>query len=422
MTAIPPPLPKDLHPVAAAERVESMDVLRGWALLGILLMNIEAFAEPLILSITGLDPTLSGVDRVADAAVYILVQGKFYLMFSLLFGMGFAVMLERAKAAGRAFFPVYLRRTLVLLSIGLVHLVFIWSGDILLVYALIALPLLAIFSNVPYRQMPYWAIGLHLLNALAVFGMYALGSLAQLEPSVAAEMDKAMQLQASQMAALADAQRAAYGAGGDYPAAVLQRLHDAATILPTMLFISGQILGMFVLGAWFAGSGAIARPEAFPRLFRRLRWVALPVGLGLMLWSFAIMPTVEFDRLDATSGFATALMMIGGLLMCLGYVGWILRGLSSPLAAALRWVAPAGRMALTNYLGQSVLCTLVFYGYGLGWFEQLPRAWQIPFVLAVFALQVLFSRWWLARFRFGPMEWLWRAATYMTWPPLRRTA
>jgi uncharacterized protein len=421
MSASPPPLP-NLHPVAAAERVESMDVLRGWALLGILLMNIEAFAGPLIDSITGLNPAWSGADRVADAAIYILVQGKFYLMFSLLFGMGFAVMLERARAAGRAFFPVYLRRSLVLLLIGLVHLVFIWSGDILLVYALIALPLLVIFSNVPYRQMPYWAVGLHLLNALAVFGLYALGSLAQLEPSVAAEMDKAMQLQASEMAALAEAQRAAYGAGGDYPASVVQRLRDAATILPTMLFISGQILGMFVLGAWFAGSGAIARPETYPRLFRLLRWGALPIGLGLMLWSFAIMPTVEFDRLDATSGFATVLMMIAGLLMCLGYVGWILRGLSSPLAAALRWVAPAGRMALTHYLGQSVLCTLVFYGYGLGWFEQLPRAWQIPFVLAVFALQVLFSRWWLARFRFGPMEWLWRAATYMTWPPLRRTA
>jgi uncharacterized protein len=141
-----------------------------------------------------------------------------------------------------------------------------------------------------------------------------------------------------------------------------------------------------------------------------------------MLLAFWMMPTAAFDRLDATSGAATAIGMLAGLGMCLGYVAWILRGLASPFAAALRWVAPAGRMALTNYLGQSIVCTLIFYGYGLGWFEQLPRAWQVPFVLALFAVQVLCSRWWLARFRFGPMEWLWRAATYGQLPAMRRRA
>jgi uncharacterized protein len=112
--------------------------------------------------------------------------------------------------------------------------------------------------------------------------------------------------------------------------------------------------------------------------------------------------------------------MFGGALMCLGYMAWIVRGMQSPAwAPRLAWVAPAGRMALTNYLMQSIVCTLVFYGYGLGYFQQLPRAWQVPFVFALFGMQVILSRWWLQRFRFGPMEWVWRSLTYLTPQPMR---
>ena len=417
MTEVQP----QLRPVAVAERIEAMDVLRGVALLGILLMNIEAFVGPLVAVMTGLDPTLTGADRIVDAAAFIFVQGKFYLLFSLLFGMGFAVMMARAAAAGRPFFSLYLRRTLVLLVIGLVHLLLIWSGDILVAYALIALPLLLIFRTVPCGQLPYWMAGLYLLNLLIVFGMSALGSIAQLEPTMAAEMDKALQQQGAEMRQLLEDERAAYGAG-TYAEAVAQRGRDALVNLPTLFFIGAQVLAMFVLGAWFVGSGAIERPQAFPRLYACLRWIAFPLGLALMLLAFWMMPTAAFDRLDATSGAATAIGMLAGLGMCLGYVAWILRGLASPFAAALRWVAPAGRMALTNYLGQSIVCTLIFYGYGLGLFERLPRAWQVPFALVLFSAQVLCSRWWLTRFRFGPMEWLWRAATYGQWPPMRRRA
>ncbi|MEG3050589.1 MAG: DUF418 domain-containing protein, partial [Thermomonas sp.] len=112
---------------------------------------------------------------------------------------------------------------------------------------------------------------------------------------------------------------------------------------------------------------------------------------------------------------------VANLLMMLGYMSAIVLAMQLPAwAARLRWFAPAGRMALTNYLLQSLVCTLVFYGYGLGYFERLPRAWQPLFVVALFALQVVFSRWWLARHRFGPMEWLWRWMTYGSRPPMRR--
>ncbi len=112
---------------------------------------------------------------------------------------------------------------------------------------------------------------------------------------------------------------------------------------------------------------------------------------------------------------------IANLLMMLGYLSAIVLAMQLPAwAGRLRWLAPAGRMALTNYLTQSVVCTLVFYGYGFGYFERLPRAWQPLFVLALFALQVMLSRWWLSRYRFGPMEWLWRWLTSARRPAMRR--
>ena len=135
--------PDALAPVATHERVHSLDVVRGFALLGIFLMNVEFFGRPLQdVNAPGIDPSLAGLDYVADAAIFFFVQSKFWTLFSLLFGMGFAVMIERARRAGRPFVPAYLRRSLALLGIGLVHALLVWSGDILVSYALGALLLL----------------------------------------------------------------------------------------------------------------------------------------------------------------------------------------------------------------------------------------------------------------------------------------
>ena len=412
-------IPAMLMPIPATERIEAMDVLRGFALLGILLMNIEAFVGPLFGAITGLDPSLAGADRWADALIYILVQGKFYTMFSLLFGMGFAVMLARAQASGRNFAALYLRRTLALLVIGLAHMLLVWSGDILMIYAMVALALL-LFRDTAQPRLAKWGIALYLLPSLLLLMLGAAGSMAQSDPASAAEFTGSMAQQARVMTDALEAQREAYGSG-TYAEAVAQRSRDLAMFLTHVMTVMGwQILGMFLLGAWFVRSGAIARPQEFPRLYQRLRWVALPLGLAMMLASFWMLPSADFGRMDFTWGVANMLAMLAGLLMCLGYVGWVIRGLQSgPWARRLQLLAPAGRMALTNYLTQSIVCTLVFYGYGLGYFEQLPRAWQVPFVLALFALQVAFSHWWLARFRFGPAEWVWRAATYGARPAMR---
>lgn len=381
-----------------------MDVLRGFALFGILLMNMEAFSGPMDMSFTGIDPHWQGWDYWADAFVYVFVQGKFFTLFSLLFGAGFAVMAQRAAVAGRDFTRFYLRRSLGLLVIGVLHGLLLWSGDILVAYALLSFVLLA-FREAPRSWLP--ALGTMAYLGAAVL-MLMLGALMQLVPADAASA------QAAAAAKAIEAQRQAYG-HGSYLQAVAQRLLDVFASLGALLVVGPQVLGMFLIGAWFARSGAIAEPGRYPRLWAGLRWLLLPIGLAVMLLSTWVLPYNAPGQFNMRSAGAYALTAVAGLMMCLGYLAWGVRW-----SRHLQWLAPAGRMALSNYLGQSLVCTLVFYGYGLGWFEQVGRASQLLFAVVLFAMQVLLSQLWLRRFQYGPVEWLWRAFTYLQLPPLRR--
>lgn len=398
-----------LQPVGAGERIAVIDILRGCALLGILLMNMEAFSGPLDLAFTGIDPHWHGADYWADAAIYVLVQGKFFTLFSLLFGAGFSVMAQRAEAAGRAFAPFYLRRSAALLLIGLCHALLVWSGDILVIYALVALPLLAC-REAPRSWLPAMGVASYLAGALLVVILGALMSTMGHLDANAASLRAAVE-HAGQAIEL---QRQAY-AHGSWAQAVGQRVRDLGAMLSGIFVTGPEVLGMFLIGSWFARSGALAEPARFARLYARLRWIALPVGLLLALAGAIWHPYQVPGTLDLPGGIAYALNALAGLLMCLGYLAWIVHW-----RARLQVLAPAGRMALTHYIGQSLVCTAVFYGYGLGLFESMPRVWQLPFAVLLFALQVALSHAWLRYFRFGPLEWLWRAMTYLAWPPLRR--
>lgn len=416
MSTMPPSL--DMNPVPVVERIQTLDVMRGFALLGILLMNIEAMVGPLMAPATGLDPALTGADRWTDALIYIFVQGKFFTLFSLLFGMGFAVMSQRAQAAHRPFAGLYWRRSLTLLGIGLVHALLIWSGDILVAYALFSMLLLA-FREVPARWLPWLAVASFLAPLGLMMSLGLMGSVMESTPELSAAWKQTADKQDKMMAAMLEGQRQAFGAGS-YLQATLQRAKDLGFSLMNLMMIGPLVFAMFLLGSWLVKTGAIADPQNHPRLFRRMRWLALPVGLAIVLGSFVWHPTQDPAEVSLTASTVFCLNMLGSALMCLGYASWVVHGMQSPRwAAKLAWLAPAGRMALTNYLLQSLVCTLVFYGYGLGYFERLPRAWQVPFVLALFCTQVLLSRWWLRRFRFGPMEWLWRSLTYLKPQPMR---
>ena len=400
-----------LTPVAPAERLRTLDVLRGFALIGIALMNVEFFSRPMSDAGAGIGAGQAPLDWVADAFVYVFVQGKFWTLFSMLFGIGFAVMADRAEAAGRAFTPIYLRRTLALMAIGLLHAWLVWSGDVLFAYSLGALALLAMRGLPPLAM---WLVGgLLYLSVMGLLGLAAVATALGLDDPAAG----AAQVRAD---VLREAEVAAYSAG-TYLQASTVRLRYLGAQVGGLVALLPMVVGLFLIGAWLVRSGAIRDPDAHPVLYRRLLWVGAPLGLlltgiGLGVSSDPVRPG---EAADARDLLAMTLHMLGAPLLALAYLSVVVRTVHRG-PGLFDLLAPAGRMALTNYLLQSVVGTLVFYGYGLGLWGEVGRAGQVLGVCVVLAGQVVLSHAWLARFNFGPVEWLWRAVTYLQWPRMRR--
>ena len=457
----------ELAPISSGERIQALDIIRGFALIGIFLMNVEWFTRPITELGSGVDLNQSGWSYLASWFVYTFVQGKFWTMFSLLFGMGFAVMLSRAEDNQRAFVKPYVRRIIGLFLFGLVHFILIWTGDILHNYAITALALLlivtrswkawlAILLSVGMTGLAlksdsmamtaaflglvgvlmwvlnrgpisrYYKIGVALYLLPFVLGLGYIGVTAAI-PSLQSPITTAQaQQRAERLAERAKdrAEEVRVYTSGSYAESVAYRAAQFRKDLPDIAGLSLMALPMFMIGFWFVRSGVVANLREHQPLFRRLlRWT-LPLGLAVTLLSVwlnsSFLPGT--GRQPAVAA-ARVLFEIGALPLCIGYVAALVCLLSTPWGERL--LSPlrhAGRMALTNYLGASLVGTWYFSGYGLGHYGQVSRGGQVLFVAVVFSLQLLLSYLWLSRFRYGPMEWLWRAITYWQLPPIRREA
>lgn len=388
-------------PEPAGARIEMLDAIRGFALFGILLMNLEAFNGPILGAVSGIDSALQGLDYWADALVYVLVQGKFWTLFSLLFGIGFAVMHERARLDGADFDAIYRRRLFFLMLIGLAHLWLVWEGDILFSYALAGFVLLA--WQRAGGEFRAWSIALWFSVPLLLLALIA----ALATPTDAGDGRFREKL----------AEQAGLLATGSYADVVRWRIGKFGQDLASTLFLLPMTVAVFALGVRLQRAGLAS---ALPQMARR-DWLSAAVpwlaGLGLMCASLAIAPEIDPTRSDAVFAIVNGLNLLAGVLMSAGmYLGLRCLWANAAGRRALQVLAPAGRMALSNYLAQSLLCTLLFNGYGLGHYGQLPRAWHIPFAMLLMAIQVTASVWWLRHFRIGPLEYLWRWATYRRRP------
>jgi len=399
----------ELAPVPVPERVAALDALRGLSLLGILLSNVAAFAGPLYELHDGIDPALRGSDRALATFVYVAIRDKAWTLFALLFGMGFAAMLGRAQAGGRGFGAVYLRRSFGLAAIGLVHAWAIWAGDILVTYALCAFALLALRR---LSDEAWLALGCALYLAGTGFMLLVAASLTL--PGVAQggarELARAQAERAAEVAAYAH---------GDYAAAVAQRVHFFFdTTIPGWAVMLPLALGLFLIGAALMRSGTLADPARHRARLRAMLRYGGALGISLTAASVALEPAPSVAVYTASSVLAQTLHIAGGLPLALAAIAAV----ALLLEAGARWplrFAAAGRMALTHYLAQSLVATWLLYGHGLGQWGRWSYSALILAALLLFAAQMAFSGWWLRRFRFGPVEWLWRAFTYGRWPPLR---
>jgi uncharacterized protein len=397
----PPPPPMPLQPVAPQERVETLDILRGLALFGILAANIRAFAGPAVTYFTPwmFFPALH--DRIAQAFVDTLIQGKFITIFAFLFGAGFAVQFERAQ--GRKFGWTYSRRLFVLLLFGLVHGLLIWFGDVLLVYAMIGF-LLLFFRKRQDKTIAIWATILLFYIPFVSILVFIAAQFGAAPPNFPVPTSAEL------------AQLRETFSSGSWMDIQQQRMTDAMKynwgMLPGMF---PHLLGIFLWGV-YAWRKRFFTPsaESLPK-YRRAMVIGLTAGVAgnlattILRWMFEPPPL-------PTTPLALLTMCLQALsvpALSLGYIcAVILICQSASKRLALHRYGAIGRTALSNYLLQSVIGTLIFYSYGLGLFGMIGPAWLLLVTVAIYTMQAIASSWWIARHQFGPMEWLWRRLTY----------
>ncbi len=398
--------PPRSSPVEPAERIPVLDVLRGFALLGIAIINMSGFKTPdHAVAVERLYPGFW--NHAASWLIDVFGDGKFNAIFSFLFGVGLTIQLERAEARQAPFVRLYLRRLAVLLALGLVHCFLIWNGDVLHIYAVLGLALL-VCRRLPDRFV--FALIVVLLMTPMAWSGYRFYHQTPPHLSRVQREEKARQ------------ELRIYGQGS-YVEMTQNRaegFREAYTQGWGYLFMCQ--MGVTLLLGFYAGRRRFFRdlPAHLP-LIRRVFWWGLASGLSCALF-FATAHALRNPDQDRPTLLGLAgsiayqlnrpllsLVYIAGIVLLSERMTW--RSRFGPLAAV-------GRMPLTNYLMQSVIATTIFYHYGFGLFGQVGPAVGLLISLGIYAVQVLYSGWWMARFRFGPLEWLWRAVTYGYFPPL----
>ena len=371
----------DRAPTAVGERITTLDAVRGVAVLGILTMNAVSYGlSPSAYYNIGADPAASALDSAIGAAGEIFFDQKFMGLFSALFGAGIVLFADRAEAKGRRPVLFSLWRNALLFAIGVVHTLF-WDGDILVVYALCAPVLLAMRKAQPRTLV---AVGTATVLASAV-----LAGLAQ---------------------STVDASGSGLGDGFWFDSGSLS--DEVGLWLLADFFL--RSLGMMLIGVALFRTGIITGARSDDHYRRMARW---GLGLGLPLAAAGHLWVVAEDFSPAVAVSGTIPNTVATIPVVLGYLAVITRCNAAGEGGLRARVRAAGRMALTNYLTQTALGLLVLRGL----FDpaDLSRSVLVVFIVAVWALQLWWSSLWLARFDYGPAEWLWRCGTYRTWQPLR---
>ena len=393
------------RPTAPGERLIALDAVRGLALFGILMVNATLFFWPSYALGLG-EPQPDGLlDQAAAWIMRFGFEGKFFTLFSLLFGIGVAMQLDRGWPVTRV-----VRRLLLLAAIGAAHVTLLWFGDILLYYGILGL-VLVLARRAPPRRLVAWAVALLLVPIVLTAGLGALTSLAAGTPEGAAAIEQALgETRAGMRAELATAM--SVYRGRDVAAMISARWAEYGFGLKGML-LNGMLLmipAMFLLGAAAWRAGLVDGPDR-ERSWRRVLAWSLPPALAANTVYASTHAFVDPVAFDGWAVLQVIVFVVGGISGALAFAAGGALLLYDGLATT-RALADVGRLALTNYLLQSLVMTTLALGYGLALFGRVGYAQAIGMGLVLYAFQLAASRWYLQRFRFGPVEWVWRALTY----------
>ncbi len=402
-----------LGPTSESERIAALDVLRGFALLGILLVNIGAFSMP---AAAYFNPTaygdLSGLNGWVWGITHLLADLKFMAIFSMLFGAGIVLMSQRSEARGQSASGVHVRRMAWLVVFGLLHAHLLWYGDILYWYGLCGLGVFLLRRLRP-RWLIVWGVG---FLAVASALMLGAGLTTEQWPPEALELvtrdlDPPPEVTAAEIASYR----------GDWVQQMEKRVPSALEMETTtfVAWAAWRVSGLMLLGMALFKLGIVSAKRS-----RRFYWstIAVAMAIGLPVVGFGIYRNIAIDW-KAPDFFFLGLQYNywGSLLVSLGWISAVMIWCQGARALRLRRrLAAVGRTAFSNYILQTVICTFIFYGHGLGLFGRVDRLGQLLIVLAVWMLQLVVSPVWLRHFAFGPLEWVWRTLMYLRRPPFRR--
>ncbi len=426
--------PRALGPVAGEDRVSSIDVLRGFALLGILLMNILVFALP---DAAYSNPSVAGGDRGANLWAWILqyvfADGRMRGIFSMMFGASAYLLLSRGEARGFGIADIYYRRTLWLMLFGMIHAYFIWHGDILYPYALLGLVLYPLRHLRPRTLLILAGIGVLILTAMSIGEGFRLGSMREKALAADAAAANGQKLTEEQQEAQkkwkeklkeikpgpedvkkeTDAYRGNYLKALERRATATLHWHSFPFYFPGMW----DMFAMMLVGIALVKTGVLTA-ERSVRFYAQL--AAIGYLIGLPINALAAWQSVQNQFEPISLFFTTSTYQLGRVSTTLAHAAVLLMIVKS---GALRWLtsrlAAVGQMAFSNYILTSLTCSVIFYGYGFGFYGRLER-YQLYFIVpAIWIFQLAVSPIWLRHFRFGPLEWGWRSLTYWKRQPMR---
>ncbi|SHF95536.1 DUF418 domain-containing protein [Ornithinibacillus halophilus] len=394
--------------VTGNERIRTIDIIRGFALFGIFLVNMPSFHSPEFMKVIhGFKMEYTGLDYWVDAFFTVFVDMKFFTMFSFLFGLGFYIFISRAKQKGIGANGLFVRRALALLLFGVIHLISLWFGDILHTYALAGLFLLFFYQR-KIKTMLIWAISFIVVYNAFIGLMLLIPSeiLTEIEassPSIAGIISEYVSVY----------QQAGYGEwltyrlGTELPLILLN-------LVPAMI----PIFAMFLIGLAAGKAGIFQNITEHLALFKKVRLITFLISLPFVvllalfvldILNWGVKQTYVTEVLTSVSSIPLCLFYISALTVFLHNGKW---------QRMLRPLAYTGQMALTNYLMQTVISLTIFVGFG--YYGEVSLAMGTLICVVIFAGQIVFSTLWMKRFRFGPFEWIWRTLTYLKIQPMKK--
>jgi len=410
-----------LQPITSSKRIDLVDALRGFAIFGILMVNMPAFFKPSVEVIMLPSIGNTTVEMLSTGFILFFFAGKFFVLFSLLFGFGFYVFLHKdgEREPSKRNLGLFRRRLFWLLIIAILHISLLWEGDILFYYALLGF-LLLLFRKSSTKKIITWMMVFLLIPIVFVGLISMLPSIFASNPEAMQALEKGNQEQLLATQELVSNAYNVYGQGF-YSEIIEMNIRQWLFLLSGIIVFYPTCMVMFLMGLLIGRSGFFARTKEYTPQLKKIFWVSLPIGVLLNAGLILSIVNASPAALDYWAFVGRTTGILGGIVMMGTYVsGFILLYNQGKFQKLFAGLSAVGRMALTNYITHSLIALGVFRCAGFGLFGRV-EVWQgILLVGVIIGLQIVFSRWWLNTFHFGPLEWLWRTLTYGKIQPMKK--